>query len=124
MFQLTKWLVRFICSIHFLFFCAGFFCLNSPDLFALDAPDPQTGSTAAVVNPATEVYISRRGLTFHQKDCSVIQGFEVKKVTLQEAVEKGMRPCAVCFKEDAALNTEVQQESEKKNRGEKLEYLK
>ena len=103
---------------------ASLLLFDTHSLLALDSTDSQPAATSTVVNPAMDVYISRRGLTFHKQDCSVIQGYEVKKVTLEEAVEKGMKPCPVCLKDNAALNTEIQKESEQKNKGEKLNYLK
>ncbi len=48
---------------------------------------------------AEEYVITKRGTMFHHEDCPLIQKNETRAIGLQEAGEKGIRPCSVCLKE-------------------------
>ena len=70
-----------------------------------------------------EFYITRRGTMFPLRDCAMIKNFEIKRIGKEEALEKGMKPCSVCIK-NQIFKQEVVQQQQQLNTGIKLEYLK
>lgn len=55
--------------------------------------------TAATLSWAKDVYVTANGKKYHTEDCHWVQNREVKKITEEEALQKGLTPCGRCMKE-------------------------
>ena len=53
---------------------------------------------------AEEVYVTKRGKRYHRADCKVTRNKEVQKIDQAEAEQKGLKPCNVCFKDNASTS--------------------
>ena len=47
---------------------------------------------------ASDVYITQRGKRFHTEDCRLVANKQTQAIDKDTAVEKGLTPCAKCFK--------------------------
>ena len=46
---------------------------------------------------AEDVYVTKRGTRYHLSACQVVHDEETSVISLEEAQEKGMRPCEICI---------------------------
>ena len=51
---------------------------------------------------AEDVYVTKRGKKYHKETCSLIKNKNARAISKEEALEKGLKPCRRCFKEDIA----------------------
>ena len=54
------------------------------------------GSTFAF---AEDVYATKNGKKYHKVDCMLIQKKGAKAIAMDEALQKGLKPCHKCFPE-------------------------
>lgn len=51
-----------------------------------------------------DVYITKQGAKYHSQDCALIAKRDTQKVTLEEAVAKGLTPCEKCIGRQQSKN--------------------
>ena len=56
--------------------------------------------TAAVF--AEDVYVTAHGKKYHKADCRFVKNKDTQKISKEEAIAMGLKPCGRCFKEDLA----------------------
>ena len=57
--------------------------------------------TLSTVSFAADVFVTKDGKRYHRQECRLIQKREVTAIDEKDAIEKGLTPCKVCFKEEA-----------------------
>ena len=50
---------------------------------------------------AETVYATKNGKKYHHADCPLIQKKSAAAVSMEEAQQRGLKPCGKCFKESA-----------------------
>ena len=58
--------------------------------------------TTATLALAEDVYVTKNGKKYHTEICRLIQNKSPHKVSMDEALKKGLTPCKLCSK-DAAV---------------------
>ncbi len=56
---------------------------------------------------AEDVYVTKNGKKYHTQDCRFIQNKGAQKITKEQAIAKGLKPCPKCMKDEAALLPKV-----------------
>jgi len=51
---------------------------------------------------AEEVYVTKNGKKYHSADCIFIKDRAVQKISKEEAMKKGLKPCGKCLSDDSA----------------------
>lgn len=51
---------------------------------------------------AEEVYLTKNGKKYHSADCIFIKDRTVQKISKEEAMKKGLKPCGKCLSDDSA----------------------
>ena len=51
---------------------------------------------------AADVFVTSKGKKFHTEDCRLIKNKATTAIDDKEAIEKGLEPCKVCHKSEAA----------------------
>ena len=67
----------------------------------------------ATVVFAEDVFKTKNGKKYHTATCPLIQNKNPQKIELSEALEKGLKPCSKCFKDEAALKSETKKVAKK-----------
>ena len=67
----------------------------------------------ATVVFAEDVFKTKNGKKYHSENCPLIQKRNPQKIDLNEAVEKGLKPCSKCFKDQAAVKGETKKVANK-----------
>lgn len=57
---------------------------------------------------AEDVYKTKNGKKYHTADCRLIQNKSPQKITKEDAIAKGLVPCAKCFKDEVSANSSSQ----------------
>ena len=57
---------------------------------------------AAAAAFAEDVHVTKRGKKYHKEACVLIRNKSTQKINKEEALKKGLEPCARCYKEDIA----------------------
>ena len=68
-------------------------------------------STTALAN-AEEVYTTKNGKKYHKEICRLIKNKSPQKIDKTEALKKGLKPCQLCYKEQA--NNVIKNDEENK----------
>lgn len=58
---------------------------------------------------AQEVSVTKNGKKYHHTDCRLIQKKNPITISREDAMKKGLKPCKVCFKEEAKLENSNQE---------------
>ena len=66
---------------------------------------------------AEDVFTTKRGKKYHAADCRFVKNRDTQEISKKEAIEKGLKPCGRCYKEDLASNAA---DKSNKNKTEKL----
>ena len=48
---------------------------------------------------AKDVYVTKNGKKYHTETCRWVKGRETVKMTEEEAIKKGLKPCGKCMTE-------------------------
>lgn len=67
----------------------------------------------AVFSPAVlfaeDVFVTKQGTKYHSENCPLIAKREKGKISLEDAKDKGLTPCAKCIGKELSLNKEVKE---------------
>lgn len=58
--------------------------------------------TTATFASAKDVYVTKNGKKYHTADCRWVKNREAVKMTEEEAIKKGLKPCGACMTEEEA----------------------
>ena len=64
---------------------------------------------------AEQVYVTKNGKKYHTAECPLIITKSPQKISKEEAVEKGLKPCSKCFKDEVSLETKKQKKLKEVN---------
>lgn len=84
--------VLFVSAV--LFVVGLLFVLGGPQI-GVWAADNQRGFAPAGPDDDVYVYVTESGDKYHKEDCRFLKKSKIK-LTLEEAKEKGYKPCSVC----------------------------
>ena len=60
--------------------------------------------TTATMALAEDVYATKNGKKYHTEICRLIQNKSPHKLSMEEALKKGLTPCKLCAKDSAQEN--------------------
>lgn len=56
----------------------------------------------SIAKKETVVYVTLRGKKYHKETCPFIMNRETISMEEKDAIEKGLKPCGKCFKDESA----------------------